>query len=79
ISCSENLSFVIEDDGVGLEESDLRSLMQRGNRLDESTEGHGLGLAIVHEVVQLYRGEIHFDLSPQYGGLRVTVVLKHPY
>ncbi|MCG8074565.1 MAG: sensor histidine kinase [Candidatus Thiodiazotropha taylori] len=79
ISCTESLSFVIEDDGVGLEESDLRSLMQRGSRLDESTEGHGLGLAIVHEVVQLYRGEIHFDRSPQYGGLRVTVVLKHPY
>ncbi|MEW8498585.1 MAG: sensor histidine kinase, partial [Candidatus Thiodiazotropha taylori] len=79
ISCTESLSFVIEDDGVGLEESDLRSLMQRGSRLDESTEGHGLGLAIVHEVVQLYRGEIHFDRSPQYGGLRVTVVLKYPY
>ena len=77
IDCTDNLRVVIEDDGDGLAASDLQSLMQRGSRLDESTEGHGLGLAIVHEVVQLYRGEIYFDRSPQYGGLRVRVVLKN--
>ncbi|MET0081349.1 MAG: ATP-binding protein, partial [Candidatus Thiodiazotropha lotti] len=79
IFCSENLSFVVEDDGVGLEDSNLQSLTQRGSRLDETTEGHGLGLAIVYEVVQLYGGEIYFDRSPQYGGLRVKVVLKQLY
>ncbi|MCG8012816.1 MAG: ATP-binding protein, partial [Candidatus Thiodiazotropha weberae] len=77
IVCADNLTIVVEDDGVGLDVSDLQSLLQRGSRLDEATEGHGLGLAIVHEVVQLYQGEINFDRSPQYGGLRVKVVLKH--
>ncbi|MCG7982400.1 MAG: ATP-binding protein [Candidatus Thiodiazotropha lotti] len=77
IVCADNLTIVVEDDGVGLDVSDLQSLLERGSRLDEATEGHGLGLAIVHEVVQLYQGEITFDRSPQYGGLRVKVVLKH--
>jgi signal transduction histidine kinase len=77
IHSTDQMIAVIEDDGAGLEESELQSLMQRGSRLDESAEGHGLGLAIVHEVVQLYQGEILFDRSPQFGGLRVKVVLKH--
>jgi signal transduction histidine kinase len=79
VSCSDSLTVVIEDDGKGLKAPDLESLMQRGSRLDESLEGQGLGLAIVHEVVQLYQGDIGFDSSPQYGGLRVTVVLRQPY
>jgi signal transduction histidine kinase len=77
ISFSDSLIAVIEDDGAGLDASDLQSLMQRGSRLDESVEGQGLGLAIVHDVVQLYQGEIEFDRSPQYGGLRVKVVLSN--
>ncbi|MEJ2620594.1 MAG: sensor histidine kinase [Candidatus Thiodiazotropha sp.] len=76
ISYTGCLIVVIEDDGTGLEASDLQRLLQRGSRLDESVEGQGLGLAIVHEVVRLYQGEIEFDRSPQYGGLRVKVVLK---
>jgi signal transduction histidine kinase len=68
--------MVVEDDGQGLQESDINRMVQRGSRLDESIEGQGLGLAIVHEVVQLYHGQIEFDRSPKYGGLRVRVVLN---
>jgi signal transduction histidine kinase len=59
-----------------LEEGDIKRVTQRGSRLDESVEGHVLGLAIVHDVVQLYHGQIDFDRSPEYGGLRVRVVLN---
>jgi signal transduction histidine kinase len=65
----------IEDDGPGLSPEALRQLSQRGVRLDETVEGHGLGLAIVRDIVTLYEGSLSFDRSQQLGGLRVRVSL----
>jgi signal transduction histidine kinase len=76
ISGTDWFEVVVEDDGEGLQESDIVRITQRGRRLDENIEGHGLGLAIVHEVVQLYHGQIGFGRSLQYGGLRVSVKLN---
>jgi len=67
------LSFVIEDDGPGCQESELATLANRGVRLDEQVSGYGLGLAIVKDIVNSYEGTIHFDKSSSLGGLRVTV------
>jgi signal transduction histidine kinase len=53
----------------------LDQLVKRGTRLDETVEGHGLGLAITKDIVKLYGGSIGFDHSPSLGGLRVIVKL----
>jgi len=48
-------------------------------RLDESTTGHGLGLAIVSEIIKHYGGELYFGESTQLGGFEVRVHLPlHP-
>ncbi len=65
----------VEDDGKGLSDGDLDRLTQRGSRLDESVEGHGLGLSIALDIAKLYGGGIGFDRSPELGGLRVRVTL----
>lgn len=65
--------WVIEDDGAGCSEEELGRLMQRGERLDETTDGHGLGLAIVQDIVVDYGGKITLTRSPKLGGLRVEV------
>ena len=49
--------------------------LARGERLDQSAPGNGLGLAIVHDRVRLYGGTMVLDDAP-HGGLRV--VLKLP-
>lgn len=70
----DGLIIEIEDDGAGVEPSALLQLGQRGKRLDENTYGHGLGLAILKQIVSQYRGAVTFS-SPPVGGLQVRIVL----
>ncbi len=66
------LTFTIEDDGEGLDMLQVEGIQQRGIRLDETVEGHGLGLGICKDILDSYGGEIVFSRS-SLGGLKVTV------
>ena len=66
------LEIRIEDDGPGIA-ADMRArVLQRGVRADQTTPGHGLGLAMVQDTVLLYRGELDLD-NGGHGGLRVSL------
>lgn len=69
------IELVVADDGKGISDDELEHLAERGVRLDETIEGHGLGLAIVRNIVELYAGEMVFGRSPELGGLQVLVRL----
>ncbi len=65
---------IIEDDGEGIP-ADLRNaVLRRGKRLDEIQSGHGIGLAVVAELVALYNGSLELSDST-LGGAKVTVIL----
>ena len=64
----------ISDDGPGIEEKDLETVLARGGRLDPATQGHGLGLAMVQNIVELYQGELRITRA-QLGGAKVTLWL----
>ncbi|GGD02894.1 ATP-binding protein [Halopseudomonas salina] len=66
------ISITVSDDGSGVENTEMIRLGQRGLRLDEQTPGHGLGLAIVRDVVERYSGLVRF-MPAHSGGLQVRV------
>jgi len=69
------INVQVEDDGSGIAADARQLLLQRGVRGDERVEGHGLGLAIVLEIVSAYNGEITIGQS-DLGGACVSVSLK---
>ncbi len=64
----------VGDDGPGLAPADRNRVMSRGERLDESVPGSGLGLSIVRDIAKLYRGELEMAQSPK-GGLSAVLTL----
>jgi two-component system sensor histidine kinase PhoQ len=68
------LKIVVEDDGPGISEGDRARVLQRGVRVDESVPGHGLGLAMVRDTVELYGGTLVIERS-ELGGARVSLGL----
>ena len=71
----DKINILIEDDGDKIASSQLNAIMQRGTRLDESAEGHGLGLSIVNDIVNLYAGTIESRHSSALGGLLIYVTI----
>lgn len=69
------LELIVEDDGPGIVADKREQLMNRGERLDESTSGHGLGMSIISEIVRQYQGRFTLGSSTQLGGLEVQVML----
>lgn len=65
----------VEDDGPGGKPDRLAQLTERGARADEHVSGHGLGLAIVSDIVAQYDGRMAFGRSAGLGGLSVEVML----
>ena len=68
----------VDDDGAGIPPADRNRVLERFVRLDEARSrdrgGAGLGLAIVHGIVQAHGGFVHVDSSDS-GGARFDVVL----
>jgi signal transduction histidine kinase len=71
---SATVRFVVDDDGPGLTASERERASRRGQRLDETKPGSGLGLSIVTELSALYGGGLTLGTAP-IGGLRAELVL----
>jgi two-component system, OmpR family, sensor histidine kinase PhoQ len=75
IKQQNQLTLCIEDDGPGVPADKRIKLFERGARLDTYHEGHGVGLAIVAELVQSYSGQLKLDDS-ELGGARFSLLFQ---
>ena len=66
--------LAVEDDGPGIPEAQRDQVFSRGARLDEQRVGHGLGLGIVRDIVEVWGGVLQLQES-ELGGLKVLIEL----
>jgi two-component system sensor histidine kinase PhoQ len=71
---SQKLRIVVEDDGPGIAAEDRARVIERGARADEHTPGHGLGLAMVRDMADVYGGRLELSASA-LGGARIELAL----
>ena len=71
----KSMTLAIEDDGEGLTAAEIEQILNRGTRLDQATEGQGIGLAVVADIVESYNIELDFRTA-KTGGLSAS--LKFP-
>lgn len=70
----DGMDITIDDDGPGIADEVAVDVFERGVRADESREGHGIGLAIVRDIVAVYEGVVRIGRS-ELGGASVKVSL----
>ncbi|MBF0161100.1 MAG: hypothetical protein HQL88_02325 [Magnetococcales bacterium] len=75
VATAIGIQLTVEDDGPGSPPEHDAHILERGGRADPSTPGHGIGLAIVNDIVTAYNGRIVFGRSDTLGGFRVQVWL----
>ena len=69
----DQIKLCISDDGPGLPEKKMKEVFDRGFRLDEQTQGTGLGLNIVKDAVKNFSGSVWLEKS-KFGGLKVNII-----
>jgi signal transduction histidine kinase len=74
----KGVTMIVEDDGAGIPEDQLRSVLEPFVRLDTArprdTVGFGLGLPIVGRIVEAEGGVLTLSNRPE-GGLRAAIFL----
>ncbi|MEM7192296.1 MAG: ATP-binding protein [Pseudomonadota bacterium] len=68
------ICVTVDDDGPGLTAEERERAVQRGQRLDESKPGSGLGLSIVADLAHLYKGRFELE-NAHIGGLSARLTL----
>ena len=73
ISNDNKLTVLVEDDGPGIAKEEREAILKRGVRGDLQVEGHGIGMAVVRNLVEeVYRGKLRLEVS-ELGGAKIAV------
>ena len=70
----QQLVISISDDGAGIPIDQQERILQRGQRLDTTQPGQGIGLAVSADIIASYGGQLHIERS-SLGGAAFILTL----
>jgi two-component system sensor histidine kinase PhoQ len=70
----ETLQLIIEDDGPGIMPGITQEILKRGIKGNNTAPGHGIGLAVVQDIVRIYNGRLDIGAGA-LGGARFHIQL----
>ena len=71
----ETITFEVIDNGMGISPEDIPHIFEPFFSTKHDTSGIGLGLAIVHGIVQNHKGKIQVKSEPGHGA---TFIITMP-
>lgn len=72
------LCLEVADDGPGISPERRQTILKRGARLDSSTPGQGIGLAVAVDILSSYDGALEIRDSAELGGAAFRIQLPMP-
>lgn len=72
----DHVLIQVRDDGPGIRGNEITRILERGVRADQSIPGHGIGLAIVRDIIQVYGGNLYIEKNHPVGAC-VTISLNN--
>ena len=73
----QQLEITVEDDGKGINAQQQKEIFERGIRADSYQQGHGVGLAIVRDLVDSYNGQLVVGESQKFGGAKFYISFNY--
>ncbi|MFI3189210.1 hypothetical protein BCS42_10810 [Crenothrix sp. D3] len=70
-----SLLLHIEDDGAGIPVGKFNQILKRGTRVDENIHGHGIGVSVVNEIINLLGGKLDGGRSKVLDGMHWRIYL----
>ncbi len=59
--------ITVEDNGIGIASASIDKVFQKYSRLDDNTDGNGIGLYLVKEIVESSGGRIEVQSKENVG------------
>ena len=77
-----NIYMVVEDEGIGIEKTDLENIFKRFYKSDKvrnrSAKSYGLGMSIVKNIVEFHKAKIDIESEVEVGTrIMVTFPIKN--
>ena len=73
VTSAKQLVIIVEDDGKGICVEKQAQIFERGIRADSYQQGHGIGLAIVRDLIDSYDGQLSVLRSETLGGAKFEI------
>ncbi|MFW5662346.1 MAG: ATP-binding protein [Bacteroidota bacterium] len=73
---NNRLEIIIEDNGIGIDREYLDKVFGLFNKLDQNSQGTGVGLALVKRIMEVHNGSVKIDSDGLNMGIKTILTFN---